>query len=846
MKPWYNLSATEIIDGLKTDASFGLTIEQVDENRELYGKNTIVFTESKALWKIILGEIFNIWSIFIMFFIACNIYIGYFCIATIYAILYTIIIISIIYYRKTGQSKTNTIDKLNLQDVLVVREGKYKTIAAEDIVVGDIVIVDKGMYVPADIRIITCNSLKVNELPVTGREYIEEKYASKIRDRDISIEDMNNMLFKASVIVSGDGAGVVVATGMDTKIGALVNGDEEHKNKETYFKLIKNLLNIASICLGIIYIACIAIAIYKNLSIGLLLELLNPLTISSLPMVMVIEVLLLIKYFILYNKKKNIYINNISFFEKLSSIKSVFLEKAGVLTEEEYVVDRVFIDSNMLSFDERKLLQVEKSYEGDKKIKDTTVTPCTCPTLKRLMEVAILCNDANFNSSNNTYSGNEIDIGILKFITNTSKLTLKNKAIHKRIFTIPVVGSNEIKTSVNIINGKFRANIFGSFDNILKCCTSVLKRGLEIELSTFEIDILKQSAYDMNVKGLEVFALAYRNFRYKPSVHENIESNLVLVGLVAMENPIKESTYQLNEIVSNLHMEAVIFTQENKLRLKYFGEKTNIIPSYSNVYSGVELSYMESTEIINIINHENLFSNLSEDQKLAIVNEHKINRGMVCVLASKLISVPHFTKADIPISFGIKSSNIIRKISNVHFDYIDSNKLFEFMFYSSELLKTCREIIGKGIQYSISMAIPILLGIIINMSSIIKINHLIYLQIIVIGISGLSTIINNKNKAIVMLEVNYLKTNKEDNLGISEYIKKGILYGVIAYLIYCYISWEWGIGIGKKIFFIVMGILLSISPLISAKKDKTKKSLGVWISVLINILCISLYIVNLV
>ena len=234
MIEWYSRSWTEVVKDLKSHESIGLNNSQIAIIEEINGKNKIDIPKGKGIIYIAFTQFKKPWiilllSVVIMFFYKSEIYLS----AILGVMLLSNIFILTLEEFKEGKSLLE-FEKLNSKDSLVVRNGKQIKISSEELVPGDIILLYQGDIVPADIRIIESNSLKVKEGAVTGQGNTVEKYSTKIEDEDINLNQMGNILFKTSIIIEGNCKGIVVETGLNTQIGNIISMLVEEKNNKPF------------------------------------------------------------------------------------------------------------------------------------------------------------------------------------------------------------------------------------------------------------------------------------------------------------------------------------------------------------------------------------------------------------------------------------------------------------------------------------------------------------------------------------------------------------------------------------------------------------------------------------
>lgn len=231
MVEWYGQSWSHIIKKLDSNSYYGLYDEQIEPHRKKYGKNEILIPETKSFFSLIIIQLKEPWVLYLLLSIVLSIYFKLFWEMLVTIVIFLVNVMCIALQKYKDQKDIKELKKMNMGNARVIRGERTIRIPLEELVVGDIVIIGSGESVPADIRIIEANDLKVDECSVTGERVLSDKYSPKIEDKEISLSDMKNILFKSSIVAGGDATGVVIAVGMKTQISDIVKSFLEQKTK---------------------------------------------------------------------------------------------------------------------------------------------------------------------------------------------------------------------------------------------------------------------------------------------------------------------------------------------------------------------------------------------------------------------------------------------------------------------------------------------------------------------------------------------------------------------------------------------------------------------------------------
>jgi len=643
---YYNNTWKFIIEKLSSDVHKGLSEELVPKRREACGDNKIKLPLGSGGIFSYIKELISIY-LFICLFIDIFLLVNK---SYVLALFVTIIFFSNIFLRWLNiyqkKKQVEFLQNINYTTVSVLRDGVEKIVKAEDLVVGDIVYVRKGSLIAADMRVIRAHDIKVDEKNVTGEYFLKDKYESKIGGEVSSISEMKNILFKGTVIKEGEGAGIVISTGNNTQLGKLLTVmNYANNNKNTLRSMLDK--NINKLYLFISFVSLIIYLLNKEiLSVSLFL-----LGIIPVELILNTYIYILKKDF----NKDGIDLINTSTLELVKDLEILFLDKVGSITLNKMVVKGI-VSNN-------KLYDIDKiDYKKDINI-------------NRLIDILLLCNNSTYNIETDTGSGDLSEIAYIRFASNNRiyKSLLDSK--HKRIFEVPMDSDKRMLTTLNKSKKGYRANIKGDVDKVLERCTHIMIDGLEKEITNEDIKMIKALDFNYSVEGFKTQGVAYRSFNYQPSLSENVESNLVFVGIVALENPIIDDVDKQILNIKQRGIIPILFTDDNKIAATAIGQKTRLISDPSLVISGVELDSLSKEELIGVLSKAKIFSRVNPEIKSKIVGLFNQDGYKVGVAGETLGDLSSLGIAKVGISKG-KAPEIVKKVSDL---FIKDNYLNKFL-----------------------------------------------------------------------------------------------------------------------------------------------------------------------
>ena len=726
MKQWYEKTMTKVVQILDSDISLGLTEDKIKNMREIYGENTILKPQTESILNLIIDEVKQLWIVMSVILITMLFYNKLNFTACFVALLMMISLIFLINGDYKEEKSLMAIDNLNTPFSYVKRNGKTCKINCEEIVVGDIVFLEKGNYVPADIRILQCEDLKVKEVAVTGEKYEVEKYSMKIEGEVINLSEIKNIVFKSSVITEGTGLGIVIATGMNTQIGKIIKVLLEYKNDNRVFsKRLTKILNKVSLITILSAIITLIITLYKKFDIREIVNSLIFVFMTFSPAVIIIILFLFFNIIFLQFKKRSIYIKNVSAIYFLSSISTIFTKKIGAISENRLIFREVYCDNVVADVQSESLI-----------VEDT---------LERIMSIALLCNDAKANVECGNSVESLAEHAILKFYNEKFIDGSSFESNQERILKIPYDSEKRIKTVVNRIDDRYRANVKGVLDSLLNKCTHILINGVEKEIKDTDIENIINVHIQMSNKAYNVIALGYRNFNYEPSIDENIESNLVFVGLMGFENPIKESSFEAIKTCKEINIRPIIDEEDNKLASFAFGKLIGLTRKKEEILSGIEINYMSKDEFEKNISRISIFSKISPKHKREIVNSLNHKGHSIASVGDTLTDLEYLNNSQVSISVGSECSNVVRKLSSLFLKENDFSEIINLIKHSKKIVNYISELSLFLSSVGLSEIFIILVSLVSKGEMPFSLMSFLYLNFTILPSCGLAILLQNRN-----------------------------------------------------------------------------------------------------
>lgn len=681
---WYNLSWNKVVSILDSDIYKGIKEVEVEDRKQNYGHNKLDINLEKEI-KNMIKALFEPWVLFyilgIIFLLANRKFLE----SSVIIILY-VGLLAMKLYSEIKEIKQHKIFKnLNENQVKVIRDGRTKVVKAEELVVGDIVHIETNSIVPADIRIVECEDIKAYEKNITGEQFIVEKYSARVEENVTSFTEIRNMLFRGTNVVHGTGYGIVVATGVATEIGNILKLMSSSKEKNNGFinaineKINKFSLMIAGLTLGLIVVQFF---IKNTLDLKFSCYLVS----SALTVVSFINIIIGLIYIRKFFAKENIELTRLASMEKITQINMVFIPKDGGVYSNDLEIKSVYLNNKTYRF------------------REITKTDLT---MNRMLEIAVLCNNAIYNPEKEEARGDNQEVALLKLAYNNEVYRGDLFKTQNRVFEIPFDSDRRIMTSLNRYNKNYRANLRGAVDEIIEKCTHIMKDGVEREITQEDISNIKAADFEMSNNGLTTFGLAYRSFSYQPSEDENLESNLVFVSIVGLNAKMIPGVKEKINELKNMGIVPILFTNDNKITATTIGKSLGLVKHMFSVMSGVELKNLSEEELLKVLPKVKVFCRVDTELKNRIIKLFIDDGYRVATLGENISDLPILNSSDLAIAKGPSCANMVRKVCDMYFEKDYMSGFFRACAFGKVFVRN----IGLYIEYIMALIATELISI---------------------------------------------------------------------------------------------------------------------------------------
>jgi len=659
---WHQIDPTEVLEKLQS-SDMGLVSEEARRRFEHYGPNELIEKKHKSLWMMFFDQ-FKDFMILVL--IAAAVVAGIIgdpadTIAIAVIVLLNAVLGFIQEYR--AEKAMAALKKLSAPSATVIRDGRPGSVPAERLVPGDLVILEAGNVVPADIRLMETVQIRIDEAALTGESVPVEKDTAVLREADLSIGDRKNMSYKGTMVTYGRGQGLVVETGMRTELGRIAALLQEQDEGQT--PLQKRLAAFGQ-KLAYAVLAICAIVFVTGLLRGEppLLMLLTAISLAvaaipeALPAVITISLALGAKKLV----KQQALIRKLPAVETLGSVTYICSDKTGTLTLNRMTVEKVYTSGRLQRSDELPPSSQEEAAYGSLSDRNP---------LELLLNALALCNDARLDSSGGVI-GDPTETALFDLGREKGYLRERLDEKYPRLAEIPFDSDRKLMTTFHPLeNGRIISFTKGAAEEIVERSEKALADHGQEEVDRSKIlETAEQIAGD----GLRTLGFAMRVWEALPHplTSEQVETGLVLIGIVGMMDPPRPEAAESVATCRSAGIRPVMITGDHPLTAEVIARRVGIICGEGEaVMTGRELAQLPLKEFEDKVEKIRVYARVAPEQKLKIVKALQDKGHFVAMTGDGVNDAPALKRADIGVAMGITGTDVSKEAS--HMILLDDN-----------------------------------------------------------------------------------------------------------------------------------------------------------------------------
>ena len=612
---WQKLSVDETLKTLNSDANEGLEETEAKKRNLKFGLNELVEKEKPGPIRLFLGQFKEILIIILIFAAIAAYYVGDAVDAIVILIVVVINAVVGFIQEYRAEKAMEKLKGLISNEAVVIRDGKKQQIPAKNLTPGDIVVIEEGDNIPADLRLIKSFDLRVDESALTGESLPAKKHSEAVEGE----EETDNLVFMDTDVSLGRGKGVVVAVGMETSIGKIAELiQEEEEDTPLHQKIGRLGRNLGILAL----VVCSVVFVLQYLQgLPIIDTFLTAISLAvaavpeGLPAILTLTLALGMQRMV----KSKAIVRKLLAVETLGSCNVICTDKTGTLTK------------NKMTVRETRITAPEKAFE-----------------------ISALCNNASLNEGK--LIGDPTDGAILAYAEENGYDRSEFEKIHPRLLEIPLDSVRKRMTTVNDFNGTNYVLVKGAPEIVLDRCMWIEKDTRVQKLAKQDKEIILNDLKDMTGKALRVLALAYKKLTPEENDLDNVdktklEENLVFVGLVGMMDPPRQEAKEAVATCMKAGIRVVMITGDHEDTAAAIGKEIGILTD-GKVLTGSELDKLSDAEFKDMVDDIQVYARVFPEQKVRIVEALKEKGNITSMTGDGVNDAPALKRAAIGVAMG--------------------------------------------------------------------------------------------------------------------------------------------------------------------------------------------------
>lgn len=788
---WYTLSTKEVEEQMQTNIEFGLNEKQVEDKQNKFGLNKL---EEKKRESIVIKFIKQFNDFMIIILIIASIISAvvarlegsndYFDSIIIIAIVVFNAIMGLVQEAKAEKS-LEALKKMTAPTCRIKRNGKISTIKSEQIVPGDIVLLEAGNYVPADCRLISSSNLKIEESSLTGETVPVLKEANSILKEKTALGDMVNMAFSTTIVVNGHGEAIVTDIGMNTKVGKIAKMIITNEAPETPIqkKLGEVGKSLGIACLGICLLI-FAIGLLKKIEPIEMFMTSVGLAVAAIPEGLPAIVTIMLSIGVTKMAKKNSIIRKLPAVETLGSSSVICSDKTGTLTQNKMQVTKI------------------ANINGETNDKEY---------IKWLMGMATMCTDVEISKENGKMelTGEPTEKAIVSKALDEGQNKNELYNVMKRVKDIPFDSSRKMMTTIHKMPNGYRVITKGAPDVLLKRCNKVYDNGNVTTLDYSKTKLIENQNNKMADEALRVLAIAYLDIPNLPSKidTETVEKNLIFIGLIGMIDPPREGVKEAVATCKKAGIKTVMITGDHIITAKAIAKDLGILRGSDLAVTGEELDKIPQSILQKNIMNYSVFARVTPEHKVRIVKAYQSTGAVVAMTGDGVNDAPALKNADIGIAMGKNGTDVAKNAADMVLTDDNFVTIVEAVKQGRNIFDNIKKAVHFLIATNIGEIVTIFLGLVLGLKSPLLAIQLLWINLVTDSLPAIALGLE-KPEADIMD-----KKPRDSKKGIfadglwQRIITEGTMLGILTLVAFSVGNYLYDIEVGRTMAFVSLGLL---------------------------------------
>jgi len=667
----YQKSVKDALEILNTNDK-GLSREDAQKRLRRYGKNHLIISVKTPGWLRFLLQFKDVLVIVLCVAGAISLAIGN---VRDGAIMFAIVLINAVigfFQEHKAERIMDSLKRLIVSSAKVYRDGELVEVPQDTLVPGDIIYIDEGDKIPADIRIIEAFNLRTNDFSLTGESMPQEKHSKTIKKKS-SLADRDNMAYLGTIVASGNAKGVVMATGMNTELGEIATLTQEEKKAKSPLQIeIQSIATRITVFALIIGVALYFVTMWQGLGINIALIYALGIAVAIVPQALPMQITVALSNGVARLAKKKAVIKKLNSVETLGSTNVICTDKTGTLTKNEMTVQYIWFDGKQYEI-------TGAGYEPEGGILDSKgkkLKQKDIDELEIILDTATMASNAIIHSPDKDRAewypiGDPTEAALITVSTKLGTHSQKEDEENPEIQEFPFDSERKRMSSVRQFSEKHVLCMKGAIGSVLSVSKFLYKNGKEIKLTKKHIDMLNNINVEYSQKAMRVLAFGYRELEDEKHDYdmEEVEKHITFLGLMALYDPPKEGVKEAIGSAHKAHIRTYIMTGDHTITAQAIGLEINLTRKDKEavVMTGEELDDISDKNLTRIMrdNESLIFSRVSPEDKLRIVKTLKNMGEVVAVTGDGVNDAPALKSSHIGVAMGSIGTDVAKEASEL-------------------------------------------------------------------------------------------------------------------------------------------------------------------------------------
>ncbi|MBI0093345.1 calcium-translocating P-type ATPase, PMCA-type [Lactobacillus sp. M0403] len=650
---FYNQSVKDIEQELSTSCENGLNSEQVKQLQEKYGPNSLAGKKKTSMLQRFIAQFKDFMIIVLIIAALLSGFVAQEW--TDAAIIMVVVILNAVlgvFQETRSEEAINALKKMATPNAHVRRNGQVVEIPSTELVQGDIVLLEAGDVVPADLRLTITESLKIEESALTGESVPVDKEHDQIDEDKVALADQDNMAFANTNVTYGRGEGIVTEIGMNTEVGKIAT--MLNNTDETDTPLKRNLNQLGKTLTIMILLICAVVFVVgfftkqgteptQKLAIDMFLVAVS-LAVAAIPEGLPAIVTIILALGTQVMAKHNSIVRKLPAVETLGATDIICSDKTGTLTQNKMTVEQVYYDN--------------EAHQADQKISEAN------PTLLSM----VLANDSKLDDTNRLL-GDPTETALIQYALDQKIDVHQLLDQHKRVQEVPFDSGRKLMSTVNENGGQYFVAVKGAPDQLLKRVTKIEVNGKVEPISAEQKEEILLSNQKMARRALRVLGLAYKTVDqlYDAPSTDNVEQDLIFVGLVGMIDPERPEAKKAIAEAHDAGIRTVMITGDFQVTAQAIAERLGILKPGQDerVVTGAQLDEVSDEYLQEHVPDYSVYARVSPEHKVRIVKAWQARGKIVAMTGDGVNDAPSLKQADIGIGMGITGTEVSKGASDM-------------------------------------------------------------------------------------------------------------------------------------------------------------------------------------